>query len=648
VVAALAAGEEDRDWLALAGLLFAAALLRVALVDGPAPGRDTALFVASLGKAGRYGQPVLWNARALSFAGTAVALAVAAWRLRAAAAPLFRRAAGALAAAAHVLLLALLVLEVRGALFAGPVPPEAGDTLAYRLFASGHRAAVAGQAGRLGMYTTLVLGAYASALVAVGFAARERLHRWLGLGLFAVTLGKLALWDVWKLARGQQVAVLLAVGALLLAAAFLYARFGERLLGLLRGGGTLLLLLLPALAAGLEPARFEQAAPLGRVTGPGLWRFEAPPALFRASRSGPELADLRIEGPGGAEVPWLLREIPHEGHRERRLAALLDPVRLPGGAFRAVLDLGRSGLRHSELRLDLAGQEFLRRVRVESSDDGHGFGLLSDQGRVFAVAGRPERAAQVHYPTSAARYLRVTLLPGAGEVAITGAAVLDAAAEADHPVRRMAVALAAQAFDARARRTFVDLDLGGGGLPAEAVVLSTAAPAFERRVRVHWSARRDWFVAGPGGLLWRAAGGPPEDRENLRLELGPVPASVRWIRLEIEEGDDAPIAWTGASVEWLPREILLAAAGGGPHTVLVGAEGMASPAYDLAAQLRRAPAPAAEAELGALGANPRQAAPPAGPQPFTERYRTALGAGLALLLALLAVWAIRLLRASRG
>jgi uncharacterized membrane protein len=45
---------------------------------------------------------------------------------------------------------------------------------------------------------------------------------------------KLALVDIWSLQRVHQMLVLLGVGALLVAAGFFYARFGRRLVALLR------------------------------------------------------------------------------------------------------------------------------------------------------------------------------------------------------------------------------------------------------------------------------------------------------------------------------------------------------------------------------------------------------------------------------
>ncbi len=80
-----------------------------------------------------------------------------------------------------------------------------------------------------GAGATLAWALFATLLVVSGFARGSSLVRSLGLGLFAATLVKLALWDVWTLPRAYQVPVFLAVGALLLAASYLYARRGGKL-----------------------------------------------------------------------------------------------------------------------------------------------------------------------------------------------------------------------------------------------------------------------------------------------------------------------------------------------------------------------------------------------------------------------------------
>lgn len=79
-----------------------------------------------------------------------------------------------------------------------------------------------------GAGSTLAWAGFATALVGAGFVRASRLVRSLGLGLFAATVLKVALWDLWTLGRAWQVSVLLGVGALLLVASYFYARRGGR------------------------------------------------------------------------------------------------------------------------------------------------------------------------------------------------------------------------------------------------------------------------------------------------------------------------------------------------------------------------------------------------------------------------------------
>jgi hypothetical protein len=195
VIIALAAAAEDTRWLA-GGL----ALIGLAAV---------ALLPEQLTDHGQWRMPLLHNPRWLALAALGGALLAAARATAQVRTAWFSQATRALASAGHAALLTLLLTETADA-----VPDDA----------------------RVLMLATLVLGVYAVALLAGGFAARSALHRYLGLGLFGVTLAKLALADVWTLQRAYQTVVFLGVGALLVAAGFLYARFGRRLLALLRDG----------------------------------------------------------------------------------------------------------------------------------------------------------------------------------------------------------------------------------------------------------------------------------------------------------------------------------------------------------------------------------------------------------------------------
>ena len=68
---------------------------------------------------------------------------------------------------------------VKGAAFVG----------ASGRFSDVFSSAISLQEQTLSMVATLTLGLYAAGLVALGFTLRDKLHRYLGLGLFAATLG---------------------------------------------------------------------------------------------------------------------------------------------------------------------------------------------------------------------------------------------------------------------------------------------------------------------------------------------------------------------------------------------------------------------------------------------------------------------------
>lgn len=80
----------------------------------------------------------------------------------------------------------------------------------------------------------LLLALYGLALMAQGMAWNFRLHRVLGLGLFALVVAKLYLYDIWQLDRFFRILAFMVLGALLLSGSFLYSRYRNRLLALLQ------------------------------------------------------------------------------------------------------------------------------------------------------------------------------------------------------------------------------------------------------------------------------------------------------------------------------------------------------------------------------------------------------------------------------
>jgi uncharacterized membrane protein len=82
--------------------------------------------------------------------------------------------------------------------------------------------------------SSVLLATYGLAVLAHGIGREFRPHRLLGLGLFAVVVVKLYLFDIWQLGRLYRILAFVAIGGLLLSGSYLYSRYRYRLLALLQ------------------------------------------------------------------------------------------------------------------------------------------------------------------------------------------------------------------------------------------------------------------------------------------------------------------------------------------------------------------------------------------------------------------------------
>jgi len=139
-----------------------------------------------------------------------------------------RRRAGSLDHALGVLAAVAAV-----ALLFGLLTGETQQTFAQRAaLARGAGDAAAAETARLagGLAVSVLWTAFATGLLAAGLGARSRALFYAGYALFAVTSAKVVLWDLATLETVYRMLSFLALGALLLAGAYLNLRFRQRLL----------------------------------------------------------------------------------------------------------------------------------------------------------------------------------------------------------------------------------------------------------------------------------------------------------------------------------------------------------------------------------------------------------------------------------
>jgi uncharacterized membrane protein len=80
-----------------------------------------------------------------------------------------------------------------------------------------------------GFYLTASWSVLALALFAVGLVLRARMYRWVGLGVLSAALGKVIIFDVWRLETVYRILSFMALGIVLLVLGFIYSKYQEKI-----------------------------------------------------------------------------------------------------------------------------------------------------------------------------------------------------------------------------------------------------------------------------------------------------------------------------------------------------------------------------------------------------------------------------------
>ncbi len=383
----------------------------------------------------------------------------------------------------------------------------------------------------------------------------------------------------------------------------------------------------PAAAAGFDRDEFRYTRALDAAAGRGPVLVEPDGALFEHSRPG--FADLRIVDADRQEVPW--RRLGTGSSTGSEAVPVLNSGH-QGRVAVALLDLGAERRIRDRVVLDVPDRDFVGRAVVLGADDRDGpFTRLSATGIYDVRGAREARSTVAVFPPSDFRYL---LIQATGVSRIDGASV-SGAEQRPRLLRRPARSVSRRE---QGGRTVVTLDLGFRNLPVDELRIGADTDRYERPVTIHASNDRRRFAPLTAARIFRFAGS----------NSAPIPigARHRYLRVEIENGDDAPLRDIEISAWSHSRAILLEGGHPLPHTLYYGNPRASAPSYDFA----RLPASALrieQARLGQLGQERENQAfqPPPDTRSFTARHPGLVTGALAL--AALALGAVGLL-ALRG
>jgi hypothetical protein len=379
----------------------------------------------------------------------------------------------------------------------------------------------------------------------------------------------------------------------------------------------------PASASEIDRANFRKVRPL--VAGPGGEPVLVEPdgALFEHSQPG--FADLRIADARGHEVAW--RPIRSGRSAPPEAVPVLNSGR-QGRFAVALLDLGTQHTVRDRVVLEVPDRGFVGRAVILGADDRHGpFTRLSATGIYDARGAQPARSTVAVFPLSDFRYL---LVRASGVSRILGASV-SGASERPQLLRRPAKSVSLRQ---KGSRTIVILDLGFRDVPVDELRIAAETTPYERPVEILGSDTQQRFVPLTAARIFRFPGSASAPI--------PIGAHHRYIRIEVDNGDDTPLRGIEVSAGSRSRALLLEGGHPPPYTVYYGSPSTNAPSYDFA----RIPASA----LGVGGAVPGRLGterknPAFQPPPDTRSFATR-NPGLvtgALALAALALGAVGLL-----
>ncbi|MBV9939963.1 MAG: DUF3999 family protein [Acidobacteriaceae bacterium] len=361
-----------------------------------------------------------------------------------------------------------------------------------------------------------------------------------------------------------------------------------------------------SLRADFDVQRWQFRRPIEVKETAAVAAFAVYASVYRDSRA--RLRDLRIIR-AGSETPYQLRTMSGSHEEVELRPTLLNKAVVPQIGLQAVLDLN-GHVQHNRLRLVTGQKNFKEAVRVETSDDRRNWALLRNDGLIFDIS-REDRDVSdltVEYPVSTRRYLRLTI-PGWNDPAYLKSAWLLYRKEV-HAVRDVMATLTPVLTEgSKAGTSSVLFDLGFEDLPYDRLDISTGPGVFSRDVEVFVSNdRNNWFLAG-GGVLLRTA-------ERTQLSIQVQEQWSRYIKLNIFNGDDAPLPVQGVTLQGFRRTVQFPATAPGPYWLYLGNAAAKEPSYDFA-RLTPAVSNAKAVSLGRSESNQQYQAPA---MPWTDRY----------------------------
>jgi hypothetical protein len=369
----------------------------------------------------------------------------------------------------------------------------------------------------------------------------------------------------------------------------------------------------------------------------GLSKINVPVNLYANLDS--ESADLRIVDDAGKEIPFLLYDKSIRAPMERRLATIRENSFVPGQYTQLLIDTGEKIAFHNALEIHTSQIDFIDWVEVAASDDARTWRIVKDRAPISSFRKENiEGSRVVFYSDNNARFVRMRIFEADRQFPVSSIDILFSR-EFHGPVRTSLPSQFIPDSTAPATASRWIADLGPASFPVSGVAIETSEPNFFRIVHMETSEDGKQWQSYFSGEIYRYKQGNKE-AESLGVFSGESWHQRFW-RIEIMNGDDAPLAGAKPTLLATPYFVLFYPQSGHSYRLIYGNAAAKLPQYDLSRTFDYHAEP--NAKVATLGEE-KATANYLDPRPFSERHANLLWIALVIAAVLLGYTAFRALR----
>ncbi len=352
-----------------------------------------------------------------------------------------------------------------------------------------------------------------------------------------------------------------------------------------------------------------------------------------------DLSDLRLYD-GAAQIPYALSEEQASSSTLEREARILN-LGVRNGRTEFDLDVG-GGAEYNQVQLRLKATNFVASATAEGRD-----ALGGSAGRKLSTSTLYDFSREglgnhfeLRIPLATFRYLHVSITPAIAPRDVTGAST---------SVQREAQATWISAGRCHApeqvgRITRIACDLDPG-VPVGRILFAVPAGTVNfRRVLSLSDVQGTQLCGGEISRIRMKSGGREVVTEDLALNFCSNNGKERQIRIDIDNGDNAPLTVEKVEPQSLERRIYFDPAGKTAIKLYYGDEKLSAPIYDYARFFHKEE-DAAQAVMAAENQNPDYTGRP-DERPWSERHKWVLWGAMLLAVAVLAILALKGLTSS--